>query len=149
MTNIRKKPLIYLIGSLRNSEIPQIAIQLREAGFDVFDDWWSASPDADDWWQAHETLKGSSYREALYGPHATCVFEFDRKYLYQADIGVLVMPAGKSGHIEYGHLTGRGIPCYVLFDQEPQRFDVMYRFGADVAFSIDELKDILQRNHLV
>ena len=145
---MRAKPLIYLIGSLRNPEIPHIGIKLRDAGFDVFDDWWSASPDADDWWQEHETLKGSTYREALYGPHAISVFEFDRKYLYQADIAVLVMPAGRSGHIEYGHMTGHNKPCYVLFTGEPDRYDVMYRFGTDIAFSVTELIEVLQRNHL-
>jgi hypothetical protein len=144
----RTRPRIYLIGSLRNPDIPHIGLELKQAGFDVFDDWWSASPDADDWWQSHETLKGSDYKAALYGPHATSVFEFDRKYLYQSDIAVLIMPAGRSGHIEYGHMTGRGKPSYVLFDKKPDRYDVMYRFGTDVCFSLDELKETLKRNHL-
>ena len=30
---------VYLIGSLRNPEVPQIANKIRELGFEVFDDW--------------------------------------------------------------------------------------------------------------
>lgn len=142
------KPLIYLIGSLKNHNIPHIGLQLRDAGFDVFDDWWSASPDADDWWQEHERLKGKAYKEALYGHHAESVFEFDKKHLDRSDIAVLVMPAGRSGHIELGYSVGSGKSGYVLFDKEPERFDVMYRFCTDVAFSVEDLKEILKRNHL-
>ena len=32
---------IYIIGSLRNKNIPLIGNKLREAGFEVFDDWFS------------------------------------------------------------------------------------------------------------
>jgi len=133
------KPVIYLIGSLRNPEIPKIANKIREHGFEVFDDWWSASEDADDWWQHHEAGKGHSYKEAIYGHHADCVFSFDYKHLNRADIGVLVLPAGKSGHLELGYMIGRGKPGFILFDEEPGRFDVMYRFATDVCFSIEEL----------
>ncbi len=142
------KPVIYLIGSLRNPEIPHIGLELRELGFEVFDDWWSASPDADDWWQQHERLKGKDYKEALWGHHAESVFEFDKKHLDRADIVVLVMPAGRSGHIELGYSIGNDKAGYVLFDHEPERFDVMYRFCTDIAFSLPSLKEILKRNHL-
>ena len=33
---------IYLIGSLRNPSIPETAAKLRDAGHEVFDDWFSA-----------------------------------------------------------------------------------------------------------
>jgi hypothetical protein len=142
------KPVIYLIGSLRNPEIPHIGLDLRNVGFEVFDDWWSASPDADDWWQAHERLKGKAYKEALSGYHAETVFAFDRKHIDRSDLVVLVMPAGRSGHLELGYAIGQGKSGYVLFDQEPERFDVMYKFCTDVSFSLDELKETLKRNHL-
>lgn len=138
-----KKPVIYLIGSLRNPEIPHIAIQLRDAGFEVFDAWWSASPDADDWWQSHERLKGNDYKKALDGHHASDIFEVDKKHLDRADMAVLVMPAGRSGHLELGYFIGTGKPGYVLFDSEPERFDLMYKFCVDVCFSLDDLKDAL------
>ena len=137
---------IYLIGSLRNLEIPKVAASLRKYGFKVFDDWWSASPDADDWWQEHERGKGKTYHEALNGPHADCVFNFDLKHIEASDIGVLVLPAGKSGHLELGYMIGRGKPGYILFDKEPERYDVMYKFAKDVFFDVDKLGETLAKN---
>lgn len=139
---------IYLIGSLRNLEIPNVAKRLRNYGFDVFDDWWSASPDADDWWQEHERGKGKTYAEALAGPHAECVFDFDFKHISRSDIGVLVLPAGKSGHLELGYMIGTGKPGYILFDQEPERYDVMYKFAKGVFFNVDELGQHLEREYI-
>lgn len=118
---------VYIIGALKNLEIPKIGIAIRNLGFDAFDDWWSASEDADDWWQAHERQKNRSYRDALYGHHATCVFEFDHKHLDAADAGVLVMPCGRSGHLEAGYLAGQKKPVFILFEGEPDKYDVMYR----------------------
>ena len=34
---------IYIIGSLRNPEIPLLGNDLRKLGLDVFDDWFSSS----------------------------------------------------------------------------------------------------------
>lgn len=144
-----KKPVIYLIGSLKNPEIPHVAAYFRTLGFEVFDDWWSAGPEADDHWQAHEKFKGTTYKEALNGYHADTVFQFDKKHLDRSDLGVLVMPAGKSGHIELGYIVGTGKPGYILLDGEPARFDVMYRFATDVAYNREELGAILVHNHLV
>ena len=45
------KKSLYVIGSLKNENIPIIGNELREMGFDVFDDWWSPGPEADDFWR--------------------------------------------------------------------------------------------------
>lgn len=121
--------VIYLIGSLRNPQIPLIAANLRKADFEVFDDWYAAGPEADDCWMRYEKLKGNNMKIALKGYAAKHVFSFDQYHLNRADIGVLVLPAGKSGHLELGYLCGQGKKCYVLFDKEPERFDVMYQFA--------------------
>jgi hypothetical protein len=131
--------VIYLIGSLRNPYVPNVACRMRDAGLDVFDDWWSAGPEADDAWQAHEQLRGRSYVEALYGAHATNVFRFDREHLLMADAAVLLAPAGKSAHLELGWMLGQGKPGYVLLDGEPDRFDVMLRFATGVFMDLDAL----------
>lgn len=135
--------MIYLIGSLRNPEVPEIAIQLRDGGHHVFDDWWSAGPEADDKWQEHCAIRGMTYCQALATPHADCVYEFDRQWLTAADTVVLVLPAGKSGHIELGWALGQGKRGFVLFDKEPDRYDVMYRFATGVVFSVEELLEEL------
>ena len=131
--------IIYLIGSLRNPEIPVIGNYLRSLGLEVFDDWFAAGPIADDSWQEYETGRGHSYKQALKGYAAKHVFEFDLHHLNRAGIGVLVMPAGRSGHLELGYLRGQGKPVYILFDKEPERYDQMYQFAEEVFFNKEEL----------
>jgi nucleoside 2-deoxyribosyltransferase len=123
----------YLIGSLRNPNIPLLAQRLRKAGLvDVFDDWFSAGPEADDHWQAYEKARGRGLAGALNGHAAWHVFDYDKGHIDSSDAVVLVMPAGKSGHLEFGYAIGKGKRGYILLDGEPERFDVMYRFAEDV-----------------
>lgn len=130
---------IYLIGSLRNPDIQATAEVLRFAGHEVFDDWYAAGPKADDEWQAYERTRGRSYTRALNGRHARSAFAHDKKWLDWADTGVLVLPAGKSGHLEIGYLVGRGADCHILMDGEPERFDLMYRFVSGVWTNMNDL----------
>lgn len=136
---------IYLIGSLRNPAVPELAEWLREGGFDVFDDWYAAGPEADDYWQKYETARGRNVCEALHGYAANHVFEYDRYHLNRCDIAVLLMPAGKSGHLEFGYMRGQGKPGFILFDGNPERYDVMHRFATDVVMNRDDLYFLLRR----
>ena len=131
--------MIYLIGSLRNPKIPELANTLRYRGFDVFDDWYGAGPEADDHWRALQKHHGRSYQQALKGPAAQHVFRFDKLHIDKSDTVVLVMPAGKSGHLEFGYAIGTGKRGFVYFDAEPERWDVMYCFANDVVFGEEEL----------
>ncbi len=136
---------IYIIGSLRNRQkIIDLGTRLRNYDYDVFDSWIAAGPEADDFWQDYANERGLSYREALNDYSARHVFEFDKHHLDRCDIAVLCLPAGKSAHIEMGYMVGRGKPVYVLFDQVPDRYDVMYNFATDVCFSEEELFDTLR-----
>lgn len=134
--------MIYLIGSLRNPKIPEIAQKLRAEGHDVFDDWYAAGPEADDKWKEYELARGRNYFEALQGLAAGHVFDFDHKHLSRADIVVLVLPAGRSGHLELGWALGQGKKGYILHD-DPDRWDVMYRFATGVYRSVYELIEVL------
>jgi len=144
-----KKKVIYLIGSLRNENIPHMAKKLRdEFKCEVFDDWFSPGPEADDFWRNYEKVKGSTYKEALNNWAGKHIYDFDKFHIDRADIGVLYMPAGKSGHLELGYMIGQGKPCFILFDEEPERWDVMYIFlkenGGDICFSYEELVEKLK-----
>jgi nucleoside 2-deoxyribosyltransferase len=130
---------VYLIGSLRNPAVPELANELRVAGFEVFDDWYSAGERADDSWQAYENIRGRDYKAALKGFSAQMIFNFDKKHIDEADAVVLLLPAGKSGHLELGYALGQGKPGYILFDKVPERYDVMYNFATDVFFDKTEL----------
>ena len=135
---------VYLIGSLRNREIVQtVAAELRAVGYEVFDDWLAPGPEADDKWKEYEETRGRTYEEALQGWAAKQVFEFDHFHLRRSNIGVLVMPCGKSGHLELGRMSG-GKPTYVLMDT-PDRWYVMYQFATGVAFDLAGLDIMLQK----
>ena len=139
------KKIIYLIGSLKNEQIPHLANKLRELGFEVFDDWFSPGPDADSFWRDYEKVRGSTHQQALNNYAGKHIYEFDKHHIDRADIGVLYMPAGKSGHMELGYLIGKGKPCFILFDEEPEKWDIMHIFskenGGDICYSFEELKE--------
>ena len=135
--------VVYLIGSLRNKNLPQLANELRTLGFEVFDDWFSPGPKADEFWRMYEKIRGSTYKQALNNWAGKHIFEFDKFHLDRADIGVLYMPAGISGHLELGYMIGTGKKCFILFDKEPERWDIMYQFATGVCFNPKELKEEL------
>lgn len=130
---------IYLIGSLREPRIHDVAMALRDKGYEVFDDWRSPGPEADEHWEAYERARGRTYIEALYDSHAENVFEYDQKHLAATDAVVLVLPAGKSAHLELGWAVGKGKPSFILMNGEPERYDVMYRFATRVVMTTEEL----------
>ena len=143
-----RTPILYLIGSLRNPEIPAIGVHLRSLGYEVFDDWYAAGRIADDSWRDYEIARGHSYSQALTGWAARHVFEFDFYHLNRADLGVLVLPAGKSCHLELGYLIGQGKPGYILLDpkwkEAAPRYDVMYCFAKGVYETLEDLSEALQ-----
>lgn len=140
------KKVLYLIGSLRNTRVPELAKRLRAdfaaAGMDVevFDDWYAAGPEADDFWKTYETSRGRTYQEALAGRAAKNVFQFDKANLDRSSHVLLVLPAGKSGHMEvmYGKY-GVGANAAILLDPEDVRWDVMYQFVDAVLESDDDI----------
>ncbi len=129
---------LYLIGSLRNPTVQDVAAQFRRQNWDVFDDWAAAGPEADDYWQKYENARGRGVQAALKGYAAQHVYKYDKSHLDRCAMGLLVLPAGKSGHLELGYLIGCGKPGFILLDGEPERFDVMYNFAAAVYTNIDE-----------
>lgn len=138
---------IYLIGSLRNSAVPALARALRTEGHEVYDDWHAAGPWADDHWKYYERVdRGHSFKEALTGWAATHIFQNDKLHLNQADTGVLLLPAGVSGHLELGYLAGQGKPVFILLHTpSPDRWDVMYRLATKVCVIQEELFLALRR----
>jgi len=135
----RGKIYAYVIGSLRNPKVTEVAAQLRQAGLEAIDDWMAAGPEADSYWQQYEIQRGHTFAEALHGKAAENVFNFDRSWIDLADCGVLVMPSGRSGHLELGYMAGQGKQTFILQTEDPERYDVMPQFATKVVGSVDEL----------
>lgn len=139
------KTAIYIIGALRNPEVPILANQIENLGIEAFCDWYSPGPDADDFWRDYSKQRGLSYGQALQSYAATHVFEFDKYHLDRCDAAVMLMPAGKSGHLELGYMIGREKPGYILFDEVPERYDVMVQFADGIFFNRADLFEALSR----
>ena len=136
---------VYVIGSLRNPAVPKFANALRASGFDAFDSWFAPGPHADDYWRDYTKQRGLSYKEALKDWSAKHVFEFDNFHLDRCDMAVLLMPGGKSAHLELGYFVGCGKPGFILFDKEPKRYDVMTQFATDIFFSTVDLINAMRK----
>lgn len=138
------KKKIYIIGALKNAEITSIAAELRPK-YDVFDQWITPGPDADQYLFEYAKKRGWNYKEALTCDAARNNFDFDKRHIDSSDIVVMVMPAGKSAHLELGYSIGMGKEAHILFDKEPERFDLMYNFVPvdNIHFSVESLKNRL------
>lgn len=132
---------VYLIGSLRNPQVPILAQMLRQQfeEHEFFDSWYAAGPEADDKWRDYEKAKGMTAISALDGHAAGHVFYFDKEHLDESDMVVLVSPAGKSGHLELGYAIGKGKPAIYYMADTPDRWDVMLKFCTAVVDNFDDL----------
>lgn len=136
--------MIYLIGALKNPQVPVVAKELRAAGHEVFDDWYSPGPRTDEHWQDYERDRGRTFAQALAGAHAQNVYIFDRYHLSRCSVAVLLLPAGKSAHLELGWCLGQGKRGYILVPETVDRFDVMYAFADAVVTSVGDLLTLIQ-----
>ena len=70
-------------------------------------------------------------------------FREDKKWLDWAEICILVVPSGKSAHLEAGYIKGQGKRLLIYGEFPPGEFDVMYGF-ADGLYKWDELDALLK-----
>lgn len=60
---------------------------------------------------------------------ATKAFNEDRKYIEWCDLLIMVLPCGKSAHLEAGYAKGIGKKVFILGSFPSGEFDVMYKFA--------------------
>lgn len=84
-----------------------------------------------------------AYVKALSGYAATHVFEFDKHHLDTSTHCLLVLPAGKSGHMEIMYAQyGLGAQTAILLeDGVDPRWDVMYKFIPNILTSLSEVEE--------
>lgn len=101
---------VYVASSWRNKFQPGVVEVLRSYDLEVYD---FRNPTAEDYgfsWQEidHDWLNWSwqQYEEALSHPTAERGFNFDMEALRWCDACVLVLPCGRSAHLELGWAAG-------------------------------------------
>ena len=133
---------IYVASSWRNCYQPEVVQVLRDLGHEVYDFRHPAPGDDGFAWAeidpAWQSWTPEQYQAALQHPLAQVGFAQDKLALQMADVTVLVLPCGRSSHLELGYAKGLGQPTAVLM-LEPCEAELMYLLCDRVCLSMDEL----------
>lgn len=139
---------IYVASSWRNDTQPAIVELLRLRRHEVYDfrnprpgDTGFAWSDIDPDWLA---WKPELFRDALEHPVAVAGFESDAEAMRWADTFLLVLPCGRSAHLEAGWAIGAGKPTAILLREERFEPELMYRLADLVACDFYEVADWLK-----
>lgn len=138
---------IYVASSWRNSYQPGVVERLRQAGHEVYDfrnppekqtgfSWSDIDPN----WMSWEPRE---YIAALDDPIAQEGYTSDRAGMDWAEVCVLVLPCGRSAHLEAGFMAGSGKPviCYMPQAVEPELMNLLLTRTVD---SFSDLLNVLQ-----
>ena len=139
---------IYVASSWKNDRYPEVVKRLRAEGHDVYDfrdpstgfDWrrLPGAPEADpkDGWPAADVVR------VLDQPRARAGFKSDMGALRACDTCVLVLPCGRSAHLELGWAAGAGRRTIVLLD-DPAEPDLMHLMADRICVSLNEVVEEL------
>lgn len=138
---------IYLASSWRNESQKTMVDFLRMYGHEVYDfknppsgvpgfAWSEIDKDWQDW-------SAEQYREHLTThPIAARGYVNDLRGMEWADTCVLLLPCGRSAHLEAGWFTGRGKRCIIL-TQDGEEPELMALLATDICVSPQEVVDLL------
>jgi hypothetical protein len=120
---------IYVASSWRNAYQQNVVAQLRAQGHAVYD-FRNPKPGEDGfhWSEIDPTWRTwtpEAYRRCLCHPIATAGFNSDYAAMEWADMCVLVLPSGRSAHLEAGWFMGRKKPV-IVFVPEAVEPELMY-----------------------
>ena len=137
---------IYLASSWKNETwVKDWAIWLRGEGHEVnafYDESsgrfiFSASENKD-----LLTLNAINF---LADEHSQKAFTEDKKWIDWADVVLLILPSGKSSHLEAGYAVGCGKKLIIWQDEFPKgEFDVMYGFAHLITDNLGEILTYLE-----
>lgn len=139
---------IYLASSWRNADQPLAVAALREAGHEVYDfrnppggiengfRWSELDPEWESW-------SAAAYREKLKQPLAQKGFNSDFDGMKWADVGVLLLPCGRSAHLELGWMAGVGKRT-IIWTRDGQEPELMALLASEICVSLDEVVTALK-----
>lgn len=133
------KKQIYVASSWRNTYQPIVVDAIRDRGWDVYDfrnpepnnhgfHWSEIDPD----WKLWSAIK---FRNALNHRIADAGYKLDYDALNASDICVLLLPAGRSAHLEAGYCIGQGKPVIVMIP-EPVEPELMYKLATRICTNL-------------
>lgn len=139
---------IYVASSWRNPHQQGIVQALRRLGHEVYD---FKNPKPGDfgfsWKQVSDVPPAEwtpeHYLKALRHPNARAGFQNDFEAMQWADTFVLVLPCGRSAHLELGWAIGVGKRCFVLLQEKIDEPELMYLLGAKLLTNVEQLREEL------
>lgn len=136
---------IYLASSWRNRQQPSVLSILRAAGHKVYD-FRNPAPDNTgfQWRNAGDVSSPEPYLETLKTDIAAQGFQLDKNAMDWADTCVLLLPCGRSAHLEAGYMAGAGKRVYVLLSPEQFEPELMYLLCSGITTDIHELLMMLK-----
>lgn len=142
---------IYLASSWRNEDQPYMVDRLRAEGHEVYDfrnpprstgfQWSHIDPN---WrsWTAAEYRKALQHRVAFLG------YEADMGGMKWADACVLLLPCGRSAHLEAGWFAGKGKLLFIL-TKDGEEPELMAKMATEICIHPEELIFALKRHEIV
>lgn len=135
---------IYIASSWRNSMQPEIVATIRDAGHEVYDFRNPTPGNSGFSWSEidREWLKWdpATFAQLLSThPIAASGFAHDKNALDWCDTCILVLPCGRSAHLELGYAAGQGKDTYVLLHEDKFEPELMYLLNTACATSIKEI----------
>lgn len=138
---------IYLASSWRNVAQPMVLNDLRSQGYNVYDFRhpiegdngfsWKQCTESPQPWTAAEMVRVLQHPVAQHG------FNLDMTALKNCDACVLLLPCGRSAHLELGYATGAGKKTFVLLDDPISEPELMYLMNTKICTSLAELEQAL------
>lgn len=129
---------IYVAASWRTPQQPAVVRALREAGHKVYD----FRQDGFSWSQigmAENPTLVEYLTKLRTHPRAREGFDRDMAALVNCDACVLVLPSGRSAHLEFGYAIAAGKRTVVLFLEDPVVPDLMYLAASHHAVSVEQV----------
>lgn len=91
-----------------------------------------------------ERLRVTTDAKSFIGDHRVQrAFQEDKSWLDWTEGLVLVVPSGRSAHLEAGYAVGQGKPVWIWGQFPKGEFDVMYGFAHGL-YRTEELEELLQ-----
>lgn len=135
---------IYVASSWRNQHQNSVVRACRALGHEVYD--FKNPKDGDhgfSWSQIDTNWKNWSpdeyIRRALNHPISDNGFKSDMDALRWCDTCILLLPCGRSAHLEAGYCVGQGKPTAVFISNEKFEPDLMYKMTQLVSSKIEEV----------
>ena len=136
---------IYLASSWRNENQPGLVSLLRDRGHEVYDfrhpsevdegfAWSEIDEDWLNWTPAAFLGKLTTH------PRAASGYAFDKKALDWCDTCVLLLPCGRSAHLEAGYAIGQGKRTVIVLSERGFEPELMYLMATAC---VAELPDLL------